>query len=214
MTRRIFAAIAAAAALGASAAQVTCTGSIDLVAGGKISVALECPAVASPAVPATPTTPTQPPTTTKPAGPPCTMGGIPISSGPCDNGPTTAPTTPTTPIVTPPAGPVTVDRAPYVQTRVGEILGSGFWRVSMAFPGEAHETAFTIPSWETRRWVLDGDNGWQQGDVIVSVNGQLVDRGQAVFGPGNWRIRAEAVDNPHTREHGVGATAIQLFRIQ
>jgi hypothetical protein len=112
-------------------------------------------------------------------------------------------------------GPVvTVERAPYVQTRVGEILGSGFWRVSMAFPGEAHETAFTIPSWETRRWMLDGDNGWQQGDLIVSVNGQLVDRGQAVFGPGSWRIRAEAVDNPHTREHGVGATAIQLFRIQ
>jgi hypothetical protein len=192
----------------ASAAQVTCTGSIDLVAGGKISVALECPALtpSTPAGPTTPITPTQPPCQT--------MGGIPIGTG-C--GGTVGTLTPTTP----PAGPATTpptsttsERAPYVQTRVGDILGGGFWRVSMAFPGEAHETAFSIGPGDGRRWMLDGDNGWQQGDLTVSVNGQPVDRGQAIFGPGNWRIRAEAVDNAHTREHGVGATAIQLFRIQ
>src|SRR4051812_40966206 len=105
--RRILAAVAALAALSAGAAQVACTGIIDLVAGGKISVSLECPTVAAlpppPGGPTTPNTPIVSPPAT-PTGPgPCTMGGIPISSEPCG--------TPTTPSGltpgTPPAGPAT-----------------------------------------------------------------------------------------------------------
>jgi hypothetical protein len=133
--------------------------------------------------------------------------GIVVGTTPTTPTTPTGPTTPFVPPFVPPSGPAVPGQM------TGNPLLGGHMLVQFGGPGDPPiYFNVTVPS-DGKRWTLDGDNGWMQGDVTVSVNGSVVDRASADLGAGSYYILATCVDNEHTREHGVARTAIDMSRV-
>lgn len=112
----------------------------------------------------------------------------------------------------PPVQPVV--EGSYLRQVEGHPPIDGRYLVGFAHPADAPILfEMTVEPTETRRWQMGGAEGWAQGDITVSVNGQPVDRDQQQIGPGFYHIEVRCVDSPKTREHGVGRTALEFYRI-